>query len=206
MTSPALRRVRKRGPRRTAGLRARPPARRSPSVGDAGRAGQHERRQVEEVGEAVAIFLRRLEVLHLGEVDREAGIAVHEADDVAVVAGDDGDRLVLADAEPDLAGEACRPDVTTRRSSGRRWRDNPRRRRCGPGIAGRPGKKRAVPPNGPPGSGGLRPSLFNACIVCLRSFGPFSASCHARDYARILVNCLRVVVKAFVAAITVIEG
>ena len=111
MTWPVLRRVRKRGRRaRIAALRraagagsaAASAAGVMPAIGDLGIDFCLER-QREQIGQ---IAIRGLKILHLGQIDREAGIAVHEAHGMAVVAGDYGDGLVLAGAQPDLAGEA----------------------------------------------------------------------------------------------------
>ena len=106
ITSPILRRVRKRA------LRPLAVARRSASLetfgsalAEVGDAGHGQRREVEEIGEPVAVFLRRFELGEFDEVDRKAGVAMHEADGVALVVREHGDGLVLRDADPDAAGK-----------------------------------------------------------------------------------------------------
>ena len=106
ITFPILRRVRKHALRPLAGPAARRAWRLLARPWRIGNAGSHrQRRQVEEVGKPFAVFLRRIEFSEFDEVDRKAGLAMHEADGIALVMREHRDGLVLRDADPDAAGE-----------------------------------------------------------------------------------------------------
>jgi hypothetical protein len=63
------------------------------------------RRQIEEAGEAVAVLLGGIVIVEALDIEREAGIAVHEAHDVAALVHHQRHGLVLADGDADAAGE-----------------------------------------------------------------------------------------------------
>ena len=64
--------------------------------------------KIEEVGQTVAIVLRRRETLELLDVERKAEIAVHEPDHVRAFAHHEGNGLIVANRNANTAGQASK--------------------------------------------------------------------------------------------------
>ena len=71
-----------------------------------GCAGRDDRGKIEEASEPVAVFFRGLKAFEFFDVEREVCVAVHKANHMVPLMDQERDRLVLADRDADLAGEA----------------------------------------------------------------------------------------------------